>query len=190
MTPRFSTLGCFDVSRFFRYNSCCMCLDVAALLPQVALDMVAGTMVGAASHRAMWHIATLQEEMRTLTGPAPAFSGHFSRLRVLFCGGFRNSINPLFSKALWIYLPLNLFPDHFCVCLVLLCTFCARNAGKGCERSAVFYSMKMPPQYFNWSESDGKCDLGNVLNAKQPGIYFIKVEKRFENYIVISFFPI
>ena len=87
---------------------------------------------------------------------------------------------PFVFKALWIYLPLDLFPDHFCVCLVLLRTFCARNAGKGCERSAVFYSLKMPPEYFNWS--DGKCDLGNVLNAKQPGIYFIKVEKTFENY--------
>lgn len=83
-------------SRVFHYNSCCMCLDVAALLPQVALDMVAGTMVGAANHRAMWHIATLQEEMRKVTG-SPAFSGHFSRLRVLFCGGFRFSIQILLT---------------------------------------------------------------------------------------------
>ena len=148
-----TTVGWFCVIRHFQYNFCCKRPDVADLLPQVALDMVAGTMVGAASHRAMWHTATLEEDMRTVTGSAPAFSGHFSRLRVFFCGGFRFSIKfyePFIFRALvGVY-------SFYCVSrplvrfsYVIFC-FCARHAGKGCQRSAVFYFMKISPEYFTF----------------------------------------
>ena len=182
MTPRFSTLGCFDVITGFSLQfllyvfGCCR--------PVAAGGFGHGCRHNGRSRKSQSNVAHCNTPRRDadsdwagagfLRSFFPPSCSFLWRLWLFS----PNSINPLFSKALWIYLPLNLFPHHSCVFLVLLRTFCARNAGKGCERSAVFHSMKIPPEYFNWS--DGKCDLGKVLNAKQPGIYFIKVAKAFE----------
>ena len=107
--------------------------------------MVAGTMVGAASHRAMWHTATLEEDMRTVIGSAPAFSGHFSRLRVFFCGGFRFSIKfyePFVFRALvGLYsIPFTVFPGPLCVFLVLFFV-CAQDMQAKVASALLYFTL-------------------------------------------------
>ena len=91
-----------------------------------------------------------QEEMRTVTGSASAFSGHFSCLRVLFCGGFGFSDQNLSTLVFQAFLDLSSF--YFVSRSIYFLR--KKYAGKGCQRSAVFYFIKIPPEKLKFS-----CDF-------------------------------